>query len=751
MRPADARRTEHAVGNLHVPPRQLGLGGVADEVGLVGIVAADGRVADGVVDAVLEHRIAHALAVERLQAVGRAVLAVLFELVRVGHVGVVLAEVPAVAARLQFAQLAERAERAQRRVVVHRHGVRKEVLLAVHPLVLPPEVGGHRRALHRGRLAVLLPEAVHARVVVVPRLRKVRLGEERRRHGHPVAVVRGREVVRVSEGAQLGVVAPCARRGWVAHEFEEGLAREAEVSREARLDDARAQGVLVLEVRRGQVGGRHGVPRDVIDRPVPKPIGGVVAAHVGARRLLGYVTQLRPELEHLLARELHALRVGREQVLVRAVLDGRRRRRRGAPVEDHLVELPLERLQVDDQVVVGLLLGAELLDEVEDAREDGLVERERAAAQVAADVLRGRVDVLVGIREELLHRRVDDVERVTHDGLVLRLQLVLAVRLEEVLVPIDNVAVREADGLHPLVVAALPQALVVPRAAKQRRKLGELRLALAVLDVLVRNAQPLHQLDEVEWLGAEDLDVLYGLHDLVDGVDDHPVDRGLGKLDQRDGHLVEDHHEDVGRGALLELVGQVVDPRGLEQHEDLAHARHRVEAERRDPERGGDVLPQRANGAEDRLGDVVGARRVAQRARGRRGQPAGVLLARHVVALVGAVELVPARHALLRNAVDLRLLHEHARVDQADGADAHAVHVVLVDVDQDAAQKVAVDVRLGGAAHDGHRRARRLNVVAPRVQVVVVRVGAHARAELDVVLVVACARVGNKRVCACVV
>ena len=170
----------------------------------------------------------------------------------------------------------------------------------------------------------------------------------------------------------------------------------------------------------------------------------------------------------------------------------------------------------------------------------------------------------------------------------------------------------------------------------------------------------------------------------------------------------------------------------------LAHARHRVEAERREPERGCDVLPQGADGTDDGLGDVVGARRVAQRARGGRGQPARVRTARHVVALVGAVKLVPARDALLRDAVDLRLLHEHARVDQASGADAHAVHVVLVNVDQDATQEVAVDVRLGGAAHDGHRRPRRLEAVAPRVQVVVVRVGAHARASLGVVLVVAC-------------
>ena len=269
VRAADARRAEHAVGHLHVPPRQLRPGGVADEVGLVVVVAANGRVADGVVDAVLVRGVADALAVERLQPVSLAmVAAVRFELVRVGHVGVVLAVGLAVAARVQVAQLAQRSKRAQWRVPVHGHVVRKEVLLAVHAPVLAPECGGHGGAVHGGRLAVLLPEVVHARVVEVPRLRVVRLRKERRRHGQPVAVVLRREVVRVAKRAQLGVVASRAGRGRVAHELEEGLAREAEVPREARLGEARAQGVLVLEVRRRQVGRRHGVPRDVVHGPV---------------------------------------------------------------------------------------------------------------------------------------------------------------------------------------------------------------------------------------------------------------------------------------------------------------------------------------------------------------------------------------------------------------------------------------------------------------------------------------------------
>ena len=133
---------------------------------------------------------------------------------------------------------------------------------------------------------------------------------------------------------------------------------------------------------------------------------------------------------------------------------------------------------------------------------------------------------------------------------------------------------RKARAAHPLVVAALPQLLVVPRAPQERRELGELRLAPAVPDVLVRDAQPLQQLDEVEGLANDgDLDVLDRLEELVDGVDEGAVDDVLDQPEQRHGHLVEDHHHDVGRGALLQLVGQVVDPRGAQEHEDLRNCR----------------------------------------------------------------------------------------------------------------------------------------------------------------------------------
>jgi hypothetical protein len=133
----------------------------------------------------------------------------------------------------------------------------------------------------------------------------------------------------------------------------------------------------------------------------------------------------------------------------------------------------------------------------------------------------------------------------------------------------------------------------------------------------------------------------------------------------------------------------------------LASARHRVEADRRQAHRGSDVVAERPHGGEDRLGDVLGAGRAAQRACGWRGQPARVRLARVVVALVHALKRGPARDALLHDAVDGRLLHEHAREDQAARVDADAVHVVLVDVHQDAAQEAATRVRLWPAARQG--------------------------------------------------
>ena len=57
-----------------------------------------------------------------------------------------------------------------------------------------------------------------------------------------------------------------------------------------------------------------------------------------------------------------------------------------------------------------------------------------------------------------------------------------------------------ARGAHPFVVAALPERLVVKGAAEQRGQLGLLLVALAVLDVLVRDARPLDQVDEVKRL-----------------------------------------------------------------------------------------------------------------------------------------------------------------------------------------------------------------------------------------------------------
>ena len=250
-----------------------------------------------------------------MHAVGQAVLAILCKLVWLGTVDVVLGEPPAVAAVDDVAQLAQRSECAQRRVAVHGHGVRPEVLLAVHCLVRPPKVGLHRRAVHRRLLAVLLPEGLHTRRVEFSRLGEVRLRKERRGHDEPVAVVFGRVVIRVAKRARLGVVAARGRRERIAHKLQERLARKAKVPGEARLDDARAERVLVFEVRRRQVGGRHRVLGDeaahahagkarvsgkeytgrmcaglsrsgALYWAVAEAVGGVVAAHVGGTRLL---------------------------------------------------------------------------------------------------------------------------------------------------------------------------------------------------------------------------------------------------------------------------------------------------------------------------------------------------------------------------------------------------------------------------------------------------------------------------------
>ena len=225
MRPAGARRAEHAVGHGHVPARQLGSRSVAYEIALVDVVAAHGRVAYGVVDGVLVRRVADAIAVERLQTLGPTTRAVLCKIVRCHHVGVVLAVELPIATVYHVAQLAQRAKGAQRRVRVHGHGVCEEVLFAVHLLVQLPEVRRHGRALHGGQFTILPPETQHGGWVVVPRLGKVRLGEERRRHDEPVAVVLARIVIGVCKGADLGIVAPGARGGRVAHKLQEGLAR----------------------------------------------------------------------------------------------------------------------------------------------------------------------------------------------------------------------------------------------------------------------------------------------------------------------------------------------------------------------------------------------------------------------------------------------------------------------------------------------------------------------------------------------
>jgi len=151
--------------------------------------------------------------------------AVLCKIVRRDHVGVVLAVEFPIAAVDHVAQLAQRAKGAQRRVRVHGHGVCKEVLLAVHLLVQLPEVCGHGRALHGGQFTIVPPETQHGGRVIMPRLGVVRLGEERRGHDEPVAIVLARIVLGIAKSADLRVVASGARGGRVAHKLQEGLAR----------------------------------------------------------------------------------------------------------------------------------------------------------------------------------------------------------------------------------------------------------------------------------------------------------------------------------------------------------------------------------------------------------------------------------------------------------------------------------------------------------------------------------------------
>ena len=290
----------------------------------------------------------------------------------------------------------------------------------------------------------------------------------------------------LAKGAQLGVVAPRARRGRVAHELQKGLAREAEVPREARLDDARAQRVLVLEVRRRQVGRRHGVLAHVVDWAVSKPVGRVVAAHVGARRLLRNVPatggrqvlraergcgrsravaggrgedgegreggegarELRPEL-HESSRAQSPCPRGRTRAGPRtarapraaaaaARRPSRRPRRRASSAASSKVEGPRRRPPW------GRSSRCEWKRHARMAWSSESEPLPRSEQMSCAAVL----TFWLAPSKSCLHRRVDGIEGVAHDLVELRLQLGRGRALKEVLVALDHLVVLQADRLH---------------------------------------------------------------------------------------------------------------------------------------------------------------------------------------------------------------------------------------------------------------------------------------------------------------
>ena len=709
-----------------VPPTR----GVADLVRHLEVVAPRERVADGVLDRVLVRGVAQDVAVECLQA--RALAQVAVE--REGAVGVVLLE--AADAAVGVAQLAQRAEGAQRRVLVHRHLVAKGVALAVDERVARPDLGRHGAAVARGLLAVLVPPVVHARVgPALARLEEEGLLVERRGHRHPVAVVVAPEVVGAAPRA-LRAVGARAREVPVAAPLDKGLAREAEHAREARLHHARAERVLVVVVRRRQEGRGHRVRRHEVERAVALAVGAVVETELRAGALRRLQAERGPELLELLAQQLHARRVVTHEGLVSAKGHGRRRRRRARPVPDHARQLPLDLGQEGLQLVVlPRRFGTEGVEGGEHARDDGLVEAHRGLVDLPlrADVLRGRVHAgRPDAAEDLLHRRRDDLGRVLEDVLEGGLELVDALVLEEGLVPLKRVVTGAADVVDALKVALALEALLLVRRARQVIQDDVLGLR-ALLDLLLVVDRGVRQADGGQGVHKRNRG-RYAAHHEDPRVD---VQQKLDVVGVEEADLVEQHHHDVAHLALGDRVVGLVEPRGADQPHDLAHARRRVEADGRELQRAGHVVHEGVHGPHERGARVVRARRVAQRARRGRGQAAPARAALEGLALVLAVEGVAAREALQRLALERGLLLQHAREEQADLGDAHVVHVIVDRLDDDAAEERRPPE--GAARAAGHRehRLRAASVCAARVQVVEVRVGAHAVVERHVVRVVA--------------
>ena len=450
----DVDLAEQLVGHVHVPLLAVARGGVGD----LRNRRDERRVADGVLDAVLVGGVAEHVAKVRNGAAEPAHAVVGLKVAAVGDVAVVvdvvLGKVGAAAALERVLQLAQRAEHAQRTVALERDLLVERVLVAVDLAIALPDAGGHGAALVVGVDAVEVPKLERARVPALLGLLEERLGVEDGGHEQKVAVPVGGVVERAVKGAG-GALAARGGVALVGHVVLEGAARKPEHAREARLDHARRERVLVLEVRRREVGRGHGEARDVVDGAVAEARDALVAADVGAVGLRGHVGERRPELEQLLAQLLDALGVGGDQVVVGPEARGRRRRRGRVPVAAHLGQLPLDGLEVGVQVVVAAGAGAEGLDLAEDARQNNLVERHRLAERVlAADVLRrlvvaraallgGLADVLEGLQHVLGHALVG----VARNGPELGLELRGRGRVEEVGVLGEALAVVEANRL----------------------------------------------------------------------------------------------------------------------------------------------------------------------------------------------------------------------------------------------------------------------------------------------------------------
>ena len=99
-------------------------------------------------------------------------------------------------------------------------------------------------------------------------------------------------------------------------------------------------------------------------------------------------------------------------------------------------------------------------------------------------------------------------------------------------------------------------------------------------------------------------------------------------------------------------------------HEHLTNTRHRVETDGRESQCSNHVVLNGVAHVDDPGQDVARNGGRAQGARRRLGQPAIARVRAEKVALALTVQGVPARDRRSLDAIDLRRVHERARVDQ---------------------------------------------------------------------------------------